>query len=165
MASYVLLKVDLGKNPSITSEAGFYCMEYIVSKLTKLNLHGYVKKSDDRTVPQEYQKIARRIQEVGGILEYFYPQLFSYNITDQFESQLNSQTSVCNLFKLFTKELFKTDINWSHIVVLFVFAGALSIDCIQANKPEFIRTIIYCVKKYVDDHLVEWISDNGGWVS
>lgn len=168
MARSVILNVDLGKDPSITSEAGFYCMEYIISKSTQLDLHCSIRTSKHRTIAQKYKKTSQKIQEVGGILEHFYPHLFSCqnNMAWQFSGlPLTSQTAVCDLFKLLTKELFKTGLNWSRVVVLFVFAGALAVDCIRRSKTEFLKTIIYCVKQCVDDTLLEWIRENGGWVS
>ncbi|TNN41171.1 Apoptosis regulator BAX [Liparis tanakae] len=53
--------------------------------------------------------------------------------------------------------------NWGRVVALFYFACRLVIKALVTHIPDIIRTIIRWTMDYLQDHLINWIRDQGGW--
>ncbi|KAI7803933.1 BCL2 associated X, apoptosis regulator a [Triplophysa rosa] len=53
--------------------------------------------------------------------------------------------------------------NWGRVVALFYFACRLVIKAISTKIPEIIRTIISWTMSYIQDHVINWIREQGGW--
>lgn len=47
---------------------------------------------------------------------------------------------------------------------LFAIAGGLAVDCVRQGHPEFLPTLIEGMAEVIEDELVAWINENGGWV-
>ena len=62
------------------------------------------------------------------------------------------------------RDLFRSDITWSKIISLFAIAGGLSVDCVRQGHPEYVPKLVDSVSEVIEDELVPWINDNGGWV-
>uniref|UniRef100_A0A8C6V098 BCL2 associated X, apoptosis regulator a n=1 Tax=Neogobius melanostomus TaxID=47308 RepID=A0A8C6V098_9GOBI len=54
--------------------------------------------------------------------------------------------------------------NWGRVVALFYFACRLVIKALLTHVPDIIRTIISWTIDYLHEHVINWISDQGGWV-
>lgn len=48
---------------------------------------------------------------------------------------------------------------------LFAISGGLAVDCVRQAHPDFIPKLIDAMADVIEDELVAWISENGGWVS
>ncbi|XP_069461362.1 apoptosis regulator BAX [Ambystoma mexicanum] len=55
--------------------------------------------------------------------------------------------------------------NWGRVVALFYFACKLVLKALISNVPQLIRTIYSWTMDYLQEHLLQWIRDQGGWES
>lgn len=62
------------------------------------------------------------------------------------------------------RELFRVEITWSKVISLFAIAGGLSVDCVRQGHPEYLPKLMESVSEVIEDELVPWINENGGWV-
>ncbi|XP_051995231.1 BCL2 associated X, apoptosis regulator a [Xyrauchen texanus] len=53
--------------------------------------------------------------------------------------------------------------NWGRVVALFYFACRLVIKAISTKIPDIIRTIIRWTMSYIQEHIINWIREQGGW--
>nr|XP_055048036.1 BCL2 associated X, apoptosis regulator a isoform X1 [Misgurnus anguillicaudatus] len=53
--------------------------------------------------------------------------------------------------------------NWGRVVALFYFACRLVIKAITTKIPDIIRTIISWTMSYIQEHVINWIREQGGW--
>ncbi|XP_073799592.1 BCL2 associated X, apoptosis regulator a isoform X1 [Danio rerio] len=53
--------------------------------------------------------------------------------------------------------------NWGRVVALFYFACRLVIKAISTRVPDIIRTIISWTMSYIQEHVINWIREQGGW--
>lgn len=67
-------------------------------------------------------------------------------------------------FNAVAQELFIDGINWGRVVALFVFGGAIAIECCEKNMSHLIDSVYDWMSTYVQTHLEQWISSQGGWV-
>lgn len=94
--------------------------------------------------PRVYTNIARQIsRETGG--------------------ELQTDESAPVLLSAIGRYLFKSDITWSKVVSLFSITGGLAVDCVRQGHPEYLPKLVEGVAEVIEDELVPWISENGGW--
>ncbi len=159
-----LISIQLNPEPSVAAEGIFYFLEYLEFKLFRFNLNSFIKfERDHDEIPDRFQETADKIQEICGLLEHLYPKLYVH-ISRQLKIRLRTEIIICDIFRCFCKTVFKTGISWARIVALFAFASGLVLDCIREERPEFARTVVYCVKTFIEDNLSSWVKDQGGWV-
>lgn len=99
--------------------------------------------------------------------------------------ELQSPENAAVLLSAIARELFRTDITWgkvyyfiiislffenisfhrnAQVVSLFAISGGLAVDCVRQAHPDFIPKLIDAMADVIEDELVAWISENGGWV-
>lgn len=78
--------------------------------------------------------------------------------------EFQSADTVILLLSAVARDLFRLDITWSKIVSLFAIAGGLSVDCVRQGHPEYLPKLMQSVCEVIEDELVPWINENGGWV-
>lgn len=61
--------------------------------------------------------------------------------------------------------LFKSDITWSKIISLYALTGGIAVDCVRQGHPEYLPKLVEGLGEVIEDELVPWINDNGGWVN
>lgn len=93
---------------------------------------------------------------------------FEQRFTEAF-SDLSSKLSITtftayNSFKSVMDELFKDGINWGRIIGVFVFGGALCVECVENEMSHLVSRIAGWMSTYLDEHIGLWIQSNGGWV-
>ena len=79
--------------------------------------------------------------------------------------EFHSADAVTLLLGAVGRDLFRSDITWSKVVALFAIAGGLSVDCVRQGHPEYLPKLMQSVSEVIEDELVTWINENGGWVS
>lgn len=47
---------------------------------------------------------------------------------------------------------------------MFAIAGGLAVDCVRQGHPEYLPRLMEGVAEVIEDELVAWINENGGWV-
>lgn len=160
-----LILIQLNAEPTVAAEGNFYFLEYLELKLYRYNLNTFIKfERENDEILDRFQETSERIQEICGLLEHLYPRLYSH-VSRQLKVTLRTEVIICDVFRSFCRCLFKTGISWPRIVAMFAFASGIIIDCIREHRPEFARTVIYCVKAFIEDNLASWIKDQSGWVS
>ncbi|XP_075996963.1 bcl-2-like protein 1 [Genypterus blacodes] len=92
---------------------------------------------------------------------------FEQRFTEAF-SDLSSKLSITTFtayhsFKSVMDELFKDGINWGRIVGVFVFGGALCVECVEKDMSHLVSRITGWMSTYLDEHIGLWIQSNGGW--
>lgn len=164
-ATKPIIPIQLARDPSTSAEGNFYFLEYLEYKLFRFNVDSAIQfDRDDNLVLDCYQQTSERIQEICGLLEHLYPKLYLH-VSRQLKVEFRNEVIICDTFRGFCRALFKPGINWPRILALFAFAGAVAIDCIKDRRAEFTKTVVYCMKAFIEDNLASWISEQGGWVS
>lgn len=76
----------------------------------------------------------------------------------------SNKTLFCSyFFSLSLQNQLKIKLNLQ-IVSLFAIAGGLAVDCVRQGHPEFLPKLIEGMAEVIEDELVAWINENGGWV-
>ncbi|GAB0090758.1 bcl-2-related ovarian killer protein [Sergentomyia squamirostris] len=105
----------------------------------------YVGEELERMHPRVYSSVARQIsRNPGGELP-------------------TEETAPC-LMGAVARDLFRTDITWGKVISLFAMAGGLAIDCVRQGHSDYLPNLVDGVAEVIEDELVPWINDNGGWL-
>ncbi|XP_058827386.1 bcl-2-related ovarian killer protein-like [Topomyia yanbarensis] len=99
----------------------------------------------ERMYPRVYNGVARQLTRIG-------------------RGELKTPETAPVLLSAIARDLFKNEITWGKVVSLFAIAGGLSVDCVRQGHPDFLPKLIEGVADVIEDELVIWISENGGWV-
>lgn len=96
-------------------------------------------------------------------------QEFEIRYTEVFQEMCNQLHITPNTahptFTAIVNELFSDGIKWGRIVALFAFGGSLAVQCVEKEMPPLVDQIVDWVADYVDQNLISWIIEQGGWVS
>ncbi|XP_029363079.1 bcl-2-like protein 1 [Echeneis naucrates] len=60
-------------------------------------------------------------------------------------------------------EVFRDGVNWGRIIGLFVFGGALCVECVEKEMSPLVVRIIEWMTVYLDNNIQPWIQGQGGW--
>ncbi|XP_068183117.1 bcl-2-like protein 1 [Antennarius striatus] len=60
-------------------------------------------------------------------------------------------------------EVFRDGVNWGRVIGLFVFGGALCVECVEKEMSSLVGRIIEWMTVYLDNHIQPWIQSQGGW--
>uniref|UniRef100_A0A8C2FRY7 Apoptosis regulator BAX-like n=1 Tax=Cyprinus carpio TaxID=7962 RepID=A0A8C2FRY7_CYPCA len=103
-----------------------------------------------------HKRLAQCLQQIGDELDG--------NV--QLQSMLNDSTlqPTQEVFMKVAREIFSDGkFNWGRVVALFYFACRLVIKAIITKIPDIIRTIINWTMSYIQEHVITWIREQGGW--
>lgn len=50
------------------------------------------------------------------------------------------------------------------MVSLFAITGGLAVDCVRQGHTEYLTKLVDGIAAVIEDELVAWINENGGWV-
>lgn len=67
------------------------------------------------------------------------------------------------LLNAVAKDLFKNGINWAKIISIFTVSGGLAVDIVRQGRYDYLPRLIESTGDIVEDDLVPWLIDNGGW--
>ncbi|XP_052872248.1 bcl-2-related ovarian killer protein-like [Anopheles cruzii] len=104
---------------------------------------------------------------VGEELERMYPRIYTgiaRQLTRFGRGELKTPETAPVLLSAIARDLFKVDITWGKVVSLFAIAGGLSVDCVRQGHPDYLPKLVEGVADVIEDELVAWISENGGWI-
>ncbi|KAG1968442.1 bcl-2-like protein [Pimephales promelas] len=105
-----------------------------------------------------HKRLAQCLQQIGDELDG----------NTQLQRMLNDSAlqPTQDVFMKVAREIFSDGkFNWGRVVALFYFACRLVIKAILTKVPDIIRTIISWTMSYIQEHVVNWIREQGGWVS
>ncbi|XP_022226499.2 bcl-2-related ovarian killer protein homolog B isoform X1 [Drosophila obscura] len=106
------------------------------------------------------------VQVLGDELERMHPRAYSgvaRQICRNPGGEFHTADAVSLLLGAVGRELFRSDITWSKVISLFAIAGGLSVDCVRQGHPEYLPKLMESVSEVIEDELVPWINENGGW--
>lgn len=52
----------------------------------------------------------------------------------------------------------------SQVISLFAVSGGLAVECVRQGHPDFLPKLVEGVGDAIEDELVAWINENGGWI-
>ncbi|XP_031634388.1 bcl-2-related ovarian killer protein [Contarinia nasturtii] len=67
------------------------------------------------------------------------------------------------LLNAVAKDLFKNGISWAKIISIFTVSGGLAVDIVRQGHYDYLPRLIESTGDIVEDDLVPWLTDNGGW--
>ncbi|RWS11225.1 apoptosis regulator Bcl-2-like protein [Dinothrombium tinctorium] len=80
------------------------------------------------------------------------------------DSTINWSSIGYQSFKGVANELFCEGIKWGHILTLFVFSSELAFHSgVSKGHPSVVDDIALWLCLYLNDNILQWISDHGGW--
>lgn len=50
------------------------------------------------------------------------------------------------------------------MISLFAVSGGLAVECVRQGHPDFLPKLVDSVADVIEDELVSWINENGGWI-
>ncbi|XP_059608862.1 bcl-2-related ovarian killer protein [Phlebotomus argentipes] len=126
----------------VRSILGTSSIEVIREVFPALN---YVGEELERMHPRVYSGVARQISRNPG-------------------GELPSEEAAPCLMSAVARDLFRTDITWAKVISLFAMAGGLAVDCVRQGHSDYLPRLVEGVAEVIEDELVPWINDNGGWM-
>uniref|UniRef100_A0A3B5KB30 BCL2 associated X, apoptosis regulator n=1 Tax=Takifugu rubripes TaxID=31033 RepID=A0A3B5KB30_TAKRU len=104
-----------------------------------------------------HKKLAQCLQKIGDELDGNM-ELQRWMIND------SALKPTKDMFMKVALEIFSDGkFNWGRVVALFYFACRLVIKALVTHVPDIIRTIISWTMDYLQEHVVNWIREQGGW--
>lgn len=107
-----------------------------------------------------YRKLAEELEQMHPRLYNDIGRQICYLQGANFQTPHTLQLLVTSV----AKDLFRSEITWSKIAALFAFTGGIAVDCVRQGRPEYLPKIMQNVVEVIEEDLVTWINDNGGWV-
>ncbi|XP_017020035.1 bcl-2-related ovarian killer protein [Drosophila kikkawai] len=106
------------------------------------------------------------VQVLGDELERMHPRVYNgvaRQICRNPGGEFHTPDAVSLLLGAVGRDLFRVEITWSKVISLFAIAGGLSVDCVRQGHPEYLPKLMESVSEVIEDELVPWINENGGW--
>lgn len=106
--------------------------------------------------------------QLGDELERMHPRVYNgvaRQICRNPGGEFHTPDAINLLLGAVGRELFRIEITWSKVISLFAIAGGLSVDCVRQGHPEYLPKLMESVSEVIEDELVPWINENGGWVN
>ena len=94
-----------------------------------------------------------------------YVNLYEAQLTAMCERLEISASTAFSTFNSVSNELFSEGIKWNHIITYLVFGSHFAFNCVQNGFPDLVNEVSHWITTYIDQHLSQWIADNGGLVS
>lgn len=108
------------------------------------------------------------LSQLGDELERMHPRIYT-GVARQMcrapSGEFHSAETITLLLGAVGRDLFRSEITWSKVISLFAIAGGLSVDFVRQGHPEYVPKLVDGVSEVIEDELVSWINENGGWVS
>lgn len=99
-------------------------------------------------------------------LERMHPRIF-VNVSRQLSrapfGELEEAHTAPYLLNAVAKDLLKNGINWGKIISIYTIAGGLAVDIIRQGHYDYLPRLIEGTVDVIEDDLVTWLMDNGGW--
>ncbi|CAH1780747.1 unnamed protein product [Owenia fusiformis] len=152
---------EMATQKEIAMQGRTICKDYIYHKLRKM---GLLNKKVTLQATAKSSDISFQIQYLGSEMEKNHPDVYK-NISRQLAVTMNSEKIVRETFMQVVENIFEDGrITWGRIVSLFPLAGSFSVDCVQQSHGEFVNTVVDAVATVVENKLVGWIQQQGGWI-
>lgn len=144
----------------MTSKLVYYYIPYrLRTKLDQAMLTGLPR---DFLIPpcnpsEIQQLLAKLCLELEDTNKQFFENLSS-NLS------INADNARPTFFSV-AKEIISDGINWGRIISLFAFAGVLCQHFMVHKQPQMVIEIASILCNFLNEHVLSWVNENGGWVS
>jgi len=141
--------------------------EFLCSQLA-LKGYDWTPEVDDMVITDSHSQsfsLSQRTKIVDALkrLGERYVLLYERQLTTMCERLELSPSTAMSTFNSVGNELFIEGIKWNHIITFMVFGSQFAFNCIQLGFPNLVNQVSHWITSYVNQHLSQWISDNGGW--
>lgn len=157
----------------IITQGRCICGQYIKRRLRRSGLFnkklGFqrIRSILGTTSLEVVREVFPAVMVLGDELERMHPRVYT-SVARQMARNVGndfySADTVTLLLSAVGRDLFRSDITWSKIVSLFAIAGGLSVDCVRQGHPEYVPKLVDSISEVIEDELVPWINENGGWI-
>ncbi|KAK2171206.1 hypothetical protein NP493_1089g00006 [Ridgeia piscesae] len=148
----------------LAAQTKVLCQEYIHSRLKAASIW-----------PQQLERCARnvhpsdvsiRLQQIGGILETTYPDLYR-NVAKHTGVCLRTTQCIHDVLTTAAEVLLpsRSSTTWGRVVALFAIAAGLAEDCVNQGHPDYVSDIIDVFTQVTRLRLDKWVHKQGGWLS
>jgi len=145
----------MGDNEDVAIETSVLVCDYLRFKLERSD---YVWSSCP-PLPRPPMEVSHSLRALGEEFEEKYSETFS-----EMCSQLQFTKDTANeTFHGVLNEVFSMGITWSRVIAVFSFSGALALQCVKREMPDVVSEISTWLSNYIDENLIRWIEDHGGW--
>lgn len=108
---------------------------------------------------QSLDAVREALRDSANEFELRYARAFS-----DLSSQLHiTPATAYQSFESVMDEVFRDGVNWGRVVGLFVFGGALCVECMDKEMSPLVERIAEWMTVYLDNHIQPWILAQGGW--
>lgn len=102
---------------------------------------------------------------IGAELEKMHPNLFTRIGRQVGCGAFSSEQTAAEALHDVSREILRFgEMTWSKIIALYAVAGAIAVDCVRQDRPQFIPSIQRAMTEILEEDLASWIQANGGWV-
>lgn len=113
-----------------------------------------------------FSVLSHKTKQMCEELERMHPRVYmniSRHISRAPFGELEEAHTAPYLLNAVAKDLFKSGINWAKIVSIFTVSGGLAVDIVRQGHYDYLPRLIESTGDIVEDDLVPWLMDNGGW--
>ncbi|XP_055691613.1 bcl-2-related ovarian killer protein-like [Lutzomyia longipalpis] len=157
----------------IISQGRCLCYQYVRSRLKRAGM--FTRKLGLQRVRSilgtssidVIREVFPALSYVGEELERMHPRVYTgvaRQISRNPGGDLPSEETVPCLMSAVARDLFRADITWGKVISLFAIAGGLAVDCVRQGHSDYLPRLVEGVTEVIEDELVPWINDNGGWM-
>ncbi|XP_015121586.1 bcl-2-related ovarian killer protein homolog A [Diachasma alloeum] len=101
---------------------------------------------------------------LGVELEKMHPNLFTRIGRQVGCGAFSSEQTATEALHDVAREMLRFgEMTWSKIIALYAVAGAIAVDCVRQDRPQFIPSIQRAMTEILEEDLASWIQANGGW--
>ena len=129
-----------------------------IAKALSVDIVNYVC-GNNKKMPNRYARTLRRTVDELTQRHYILFNGMVHKLNLDEETGYRTFTNIIN--EMFSDKHY----NWGRIVAVYAFAARLAKYCVDENMNDYCPQIATYLGDYVAEHLAEWISEHGGWVS
>jgi len=119
--------------------------------------------SNDSNLIQTFNSSQRtKIVDALKALGRQYVSLYEEQLSAMCDRLEVSPSTAFSTFNSVSNELFIEGIKWNHIITYLVFGSHFAFNCVQNGSPNLVNEVSHWITSYFDQHLNQWIADNGG---
>lgn len=155
----------------LISQGKCLCVQYIRARLRRAGVLN--RKVIQRLRSANFEPTSNVVYEVfpalnsmGEELERMHPRIYT-NVSRQLSRTpfgLEDCDTAPMLLNLVAKELLKNNnITWGKIISIFAVCGGFALDCVRQGHYDFLQYLIDGMSEIIEEDLIYWLSDNGGW--
>lgn len=151
-------------NHETVIEMGFAIANYYIP----YHLRDTCKQDSLRGLPKSYLIPPAQPAEVCSYVAKLCTKLEkeSCSFFENLPNQMNlRQDNAKNTFMRICKQVCQDGINWGRIMTVYALAGVFAVHFVNKGQVQLVTKIPSWIKEVVEKHLVDWLVQEGGWVS